>query len=184
MTAPFEPIGAEPRWRIAYRLLTETEVGGIVTYDALAEAMGLDPASERALAQLAVRRALREYEKQDLHTAEAVRNVGYRVVDTNGHLMLARRHSRKAGTQHKLGKSKVENVDLSGAEPEVRKAFEVIAHAFAQQQQINRRILEKQARQDRALSLVAQRTERTDEELAQMRKRIEDVENRLSSRAS
>lgn len=165
--SPFKSIGAEPRWRILYRLLTDTPMGGVLTYGAMGEALDLDPIRGRGAMNAAIRRAAIEHEEQDKRAIEVVRDEGYRVVDVDGHLRLARAHGRKAGNQLGLAHSKVVNVDLTGVDPEVRKGFEVVARGFAEQMEINRRLSARQRRMERALDAVSQR-------LTSVESRLED----------
>lgn len=176
--SPFEPLGDEPRWKVLYRLLKGTPVGGIVTYQAMADALGLDPVRHRSAMITAMRRAAEEHEEKDKRAIEGVRNEGYRVVDVNGQLRLAHTHGRRAGAQLEMAYSKATNVDLSDADPEVRKAFEVVARGFAEQMEINRRLAGRQRRTEKALDAVMERGERTEEEIAELKRRLGELEER------
>lgn len=176
--SPFKAIGDEPRWRTLYALLRDTPTGSLVTHEQMADALGLDPVHDRAAMSTAMRRAAQEHEEVDKRAVEAVRNEGYRVVDVTGQLRLAKVHGRKAGTQLELAYSKATNVDLSDVDPEVRKGFELLARGFAEQMEINRRLVSRQRRTEKALDLVHQRTERTAEEIAQLQTRLAALEER------
>lgn len=173
MMSPFQPAGERARWRIVYDLLVKTETGGTVTYEQLGEALDLDPESDRHLIQMAVRRAAAEHEVLGGRALDVVINKGYRIVHVPEHLMLARRHQRKAGKALARGRSKVDHVDLSGVDAETRQAFEVVAQAFALQADFNRRLdlrqkkLEKQVRAVKA---------ETSDEVAELRERLERLE--------
>lgn len=179
--SPFKPIGSEPRWRTLYELLRQTATGAVLTYEQMGEALNLDPVRQRPAIASAMRRAAEEHEEQDKRAIEVVRDEGYRVVDVDGHLRLARVHNKRAGVQLELAYSKVTNVDLSDVDPEVRKAFDVVAHGFGQQMEINRRMSARQCRTERALDAVATRSERSEEEITEMRERLAALESRLGA---
>ena len=176
----FQPIGKDARWRIIYGLLLETPVDGVITYAQMGDAIGLDPDKDRHAIQMAMRRAASEHEQLDKRAVDAVPNVGYRVVEAPEHLGLARRHQRKAGRSLARGQSKAVNVDLSGVEPEVRRALEVTAQAFALQMDFNRRFAVRQSRLEKAVREITetQSADRrhTDAEVAQLRARVEKLE--------
>ena len=167
----FQPVGKDARWRIIYGLLLETPVDGVVTYAQMGDAIGLDPDKDRHAIQ---------HEQLDKRAVDAVPNVGYRVVEAPEHLGLARRHQRKAGRSLARGQSKAVNVDLSGVEPEVRRALEVTAQAFALQMDFNRRFAVRQSRLEKAVREITetQSADRrhTDDEVARLRERVEKLE--------
>ncbi|BBC66956.1 hypothetical protein MMRN_38520 [Mycobacterium marinum] len=115
--SPFEPAGAVARWRVLYDLLGERTVGDVLTYDTMAEALELDPVKDRHTIQVAMRRAAKELEQEDKHALEPVQNVGYRIVEPEEHLKLARQHQRRSSRALVRGHSKVVNVDLSSVDP-------------------------------------------------------------------
>lgn len=174
--SPFKPAGDEARWRVIYRLLCDVPTGEVLTYEAMAEELELDPVRHRAVLAAAMRRAAREHEEVDRRAIESVHNEGYRVVDVNGQFRLAKAHNKRAGHQLEMAYSKATNVDLTNVDPEVRKAFEAVARGFLEQMEINRRLTARQQRADKALTAVSVRTERTEEELAELRARLERLE--------
>lgn len=182
--SPFQPEGDRARWRVLYDLLCEAKVGEIVTYQEMAEALGLDPKADRSKVQLAMRRAAAELETQDQRAVDVVANAGYRIVEPEAQLNLAKRHQRKAGKSLKRGHSKVVHVDFNGMEPDVRKAFEVVAGAFAAQIDFNRRLSVRQENLEAAVEAVTKQSEvqqqRTDEELTALRERLRRLEERTS----
>jgi hypothetical protein len=179
--SPFEPIGDQARWRLAYDLIRAAATDDVVTYGELGEALGLHPKRNRHAIQMAMRRAAEELETQDKRAVDAVPNKGYRIVPAGENLMLARRHGKKAGKSLARGRSKAVNVDMSQIEdPVTRRALEVTAQAFALQMDFNRRFA---VRQERLEKVVAEITEaqsedrqRSAEEVAQLRERIERLE--------
>ncbi|MFL3869241.1 hypothetical protein LT966_21820 [Streptomyces griseobrunneus] len=173
---PFEPIGAEARWRTVYKLLTRQNVGDTVTYQQLADALDLHPKRDRTTIQAAVRRASQDFEERDKHALTAVANVGYRVVEAHEHLGLARKQQRKAGRALANGHSKVINVDFTGMDPEVRKAFEVTGRAFSLQMDFNRRFDVRQKRLESVVQETSQRTDRNEAEIAELKERLARLE--------
>ncbi|OBH07932.1 hypothetical protein [Mycobacterium sp. E1747] len=178
--SPFEPKGETARWRILYRLLSQTEVDDILTYEDMASALELDPEVDRHTIQVAMRRAASELEKVEKHAVEAVKNVGYRVVEPEEHLRLAKQQQRRSSKALVRGHSKVTNVDLSGVDPEVRQAFQVVASAFAMQMEFNRRTDIRQKKLEDALESVREQSTRTDEEVSELRRRLEKLEKESS----
>lgn len=178
--SPFEPAGETARWRILYDLLSGRTVGDVLNYEVMAEALDLDPIEDRHTIQLAMRRASKELELENKHAVEAVQNVGYRIVEPEEHLRLARGQQRRSSRALARGHSKVVNVDLSNVDPEVRNAFQVVASAFAMQMEFNRRTDVRQKKLEDALNAVREKSTRTDEEVAELRARLDRLERDTS----
>jgi len=174
--SPFVPAGDQARWRTVYELLTKAAVDDTITYEELGEALDLDPADGRHAIQMAVRRAAREHEVKDNRALDAVPNVGYRIVRVPEHLDLAQRHQRKSGKSLERARSKVDHVDLSGVDGETRRAFEVVAQAFALQADFNRRLDIRQKKLEQQVSAATSAQEHTAEEVAELRTRLERLE--------
>jgi alkylated DNA nucleotide flippase Atl1 len=178
--SPFKPIGERARWRIVYDLLCKTPTGDVLTYEAIGEALGLDSESERHVIQMAVRRAAKEHEEADKRAIEVVPNKGYRVVEAPEHLRLARGHHKRASKSLVRGQSKVVHVDLGALEPDTRRAFEVVAAAFAAQIEFNKRFDLRQKRLEKAFEDIAARTDkteqRTEQEIAELKARLARLE--------
>lgn len=179
--SPFGPAGDRARWRTLYERLQKVNVGDVLTYEAMGALLQLDPVADRHAMQMAMRRAARELEEVDKHAVDSVLNVGYRVVETADHVMLAKRHQRKAGKSLVRSHSKVVNVDLRDTSPELRHVIEVGAAAIAAQLNFNRRMDLRQSNLERAVQAVANKTDRTDEELAELRERLARLEQRRTS---
>lgn len=185
--SPFRPVGDRARWRIIYDLLSKRGVGDVLTYDEMAAALELDPKKDRMTIQLAMRRAAKELESVDKHAVDVIPNEGYRIVEPTEQVGLAKRHQRKANRSLVRGQSKVVNVDFNLIDPETRKAFEVMAGAFAAQIDFNRRMDVRQRNLERAVEAVTHQTEaqaqRTDEEIAELRGRLHRLEEKTSESA-
>jgi hypothetical protein len=174
--SPFQPKGVTARWRLIYQELRSVDIGDVVTYERLGEVLELDPEGDRHRIQMAVRRAAEQYLKDDKRALDSVPNEGYQVVDASGHLQLARRHQSKSSKELVRGHAKSVNVDLSGVAPEVKHALEVVARGFAVQMDFNRRFDVRQKRLEEALATVNERTGRSEAEIAELRARLERLE--------
>lgn len=174
--SPFEPVGEQARWRIIYDMLEHVPADGTLTYEEMGDELDVDPVEERHIIQMAMRRAAKELETTHGHAVDAVPNVGYRVVHAEEHLGLARRHQKKSSKSLVRGQSKVVNVDLTGVDPEVRKAFQVMAAAFSMQLEFNRRTDVRQKRLEESLEAISQRSDKTEEELAALKARLDKLD--------
>lgn len=178
----FEPLGEEARWRIIYALVQTKDVDTIVTYAEMGEALDLHPKDDRHTIQMAMRRAALESEREDKRALEVVRNQGYRIVRAEEHLRLARGQQTRAGRALVRGQSKVENVDLNGMDPTVRKAFDIMATAFSMQADMMRRLSGRQADLEKAVTQIRKQGEergtRTEAEVAELRARLELLETK------
>lgn len=176
----FEPVGERARWRIVYDELRKRAIGDVMTYDELGELLDLDPLKERAKIRSAWTRAAEEFLRVDKHATVAIPNVGYRIVEPQGHLSLAHRDQRRSTRALGRGRSKVVNVDFNGMEPGVRRGFEVTAALFAAQMDYNRRTDTRQENIEKAMASLQQTTSEDREEL---RARLARLEEKLSESA-
>lgn len=176
MVNQFEPTGSRARWRVVYDLLCETDTGEVLTYERIAEALGLDPVADRQTMRGAIHRAAKEHQQHDKRSVESVTNEGYRVVRPEEHLDLAHRHQQRARTQIDKGRSSAENTDLNSLPPEMRAIFESVIHAFAVQQDQIRRLDIKSRNLQQAVDEVDQKQERTDADMASMEERLRRLE--------
>jgi hypothetical protein len=154
------PIAEVARWRIIYDMLQPLAVGEVLTYETMAERLGLDPASDRQSIQMAARRALRELLEVDHRAADAVKNVGYRIAKPVEHIDLARQRNRRAGRQIAVGHSVATKVNLDGMDPQSVSALAAIARGFAMQAEINRRLAARQEQHEEMLGMLMERVER------------------------
>lgn len=173
----FEPVGDVARWKVIYGLLRAADVDGVVPYEEMGEALGLDPVKDRHTLQMATRRAAQELETVDKHAVNSVRNVGYRVVRPDEHVVLARGQQRRSSRALARGHSKVVNVDLSGMTPEVRQLTEATMRAFALQMDFNKRFDARQKRLEDVVTSMSERTAATSEELDELKRRLARLED-------
>ena len=180
MTSNFEPVGERARWLDLYDLLKATETNGVVTYEAMAEALDLDPVKDRASIRTALYRAAKEHEEIDKRAIKAIPNQGYRIVQPQEQLGLARGHQKRSTRALVRGHSKAVNVDMSQIEPEARKAFEVVAGVIAMQMDFNRRAEAKLTAHDKAIRSLVEAKDRTESEREEFRARLEKLEAGLN----
>lgn len=173
----FEALGQEARWRAIYALLKPMSVGDILTYERMGEALELDAENDRNKIRIALHRAAREYEQVDKHAIEVVPNTGYRVVEPAEHLKLAQRRQKRSTRQLKRGHDHVVHVDFNGMDPEVRKGFEVTAHALSMVMDFNRRFDVRQKRLETVVSGEQVRTDRNEAEIAALKERLARLEH-------
>ena len=178
---PFQPIGEQARWRTIYRMLRQVPVNGILTYQQLGDALGLHPDNDRSTIQSAFRRASWEHEQADNRSTDAIPGTGYRIVEVPENLGLARRQQKRSSRALVRGHSKAIHVDLNGAEPQVRRALEIIGQGFALQMDFNHRFDVRQGRLEQAISEITDTQvldrKRTDEEIADLRDRLRRMED-------
>lgn len=174
--AAFAPHGDRARWRDIYDLLCAARVDDVVTYEQMAHALGLDAVADRHRIQMAVRRAAQEHETVDKRAVDSVPNVGYRIVRAPEHVLLARRQQTRSSRALARGHSKAVNVDLSGVDAATRHALDTVARAFALQMDFNRRFDVRQRRLEEVLTTVQQSAQRSEEEIAELRSRLERLE--------
>lgn len=186
----FEAVGAVARWRVIYDLVRPLAPESVVTHEEMADALGLDAAEQKELIRGAARRAFQELEREDHRAVQAVRGIGYRVVQPEAHLALARQHQRKSLRSLNRGRSKVVNVDLSGVDPEVRAAFDTMAQAFSLQNEFIRRLDVRQKKLSQALAHVAAKQAhaadeqaRTADEVAELKARMDRLMSQLPDRS-
>lgn len=176
---PFESVGEKARWKLLYAKLCAMDVGATLTYEIMGDLLDLDPRLDRQTIRAALRRAADEFLEKNSRALDAVRGVGYEIVQPRDQLRLARWHGVKAGNQMHMANRLSSFVDFNGMDPEVKKGFEVVALGFSQQMEVN----SQQDRRNRdmvaALETASIKIERTDEEVSELQKRLADLEAKL-----
>jgi len=174
--SPFTPAGDKARWRYLYDLLVKTDTGGTVTYETMAETLDLDPQRDRHVLQMAMRRAAKEHLEHDQRSVASVPNVGYRIVETERKLDLAKLYQGKAQRSVRQGRAHVEHADLSDVDEATRALFEAMAWKFAQQDEVIHRLDVRQKRHERQLQAAVSAQKQTEGQLADLRARLEKLE--------
>jgi hypothetical protein len=175
----FEPKGDEARWKIIYPILQGAAIDEVVTYDELGEALSLDPVADRVLIQGVMCVASRKLLRNEDRAVENVRNKGYRIVRPAEQFSLAQKAQKKAKRTLKHGHDLVVHVNYNGMESEDRRRIETGAQLIAAQLAFNRRVDLRLRDHDKALNAIANRQDRTDDESAALRDRVERLERLL-----
>lgn len=172
----FEALGPDGRalWRTAYDLLKVVPISDVLEYSVLEAALGRD----RSGVQTHMRRAATELLRVDNRAIVAVPNVGYRVVEPERHLDIAKGKQQRSSRQLQRGRAVVTHVDMTALEPTVRKAFEVAATAFSMQIDFNRRIDIRQKRIEEQVAKMTPKVERTAEEVEELKRRLAALEEK------
>jgi alkylated DNA nucleotide flippase Atl1 len=175
-TVAFEPIGEVSRREAVVNLFEEIPHDTVVTYDEIGTALDV---SDRAIIQTAVGAAKREIERRYSKALIAVPNSGYRVVRPAEQLTLARSHQQRSAKQLKLSKSKLDHVDLSQLTPAENAMFVLAREAIAHVMDYMRKNDIRAARLEQTVETVKQESVKTTEEIAELNRRLADLENRL-----
>lgn len=165
MIEAFKPIGERARWRIIYDLFREAEYGDTITYEQMAESLGLAPRRDRHTIQMAARRAGIELEKVDRRAVDSQRGVGYRVVQPAEVVGLGRKRNTKAGNQIVRGGQVTNAVDLNLVDGPTKDAIMALARGFAVQADINRSVLARQKKHDGLIDLLMRRVDQLENKL-------------------
>lgn len=177
--SPFEPIGEQARWRTLVDVFAKVDRGDVVTIEALAEELGLDPVRDRRAIQAAVNQSQKTLSREHDRSLVAVRGVGYRVALPDEHVDLAGRQQRKGRRALQRAQTHVDHVDLSSLSDEGRQIVYAAARALAWQQQQIKRLDLRQKDLERVLAGVTTRQERTEAEhgarIAELEKKIAEL---------
>jgi hypothetical protein len=176
---PFEPIGEQARWRTLVDLFAKVDRGAVVTFEDLAEELGLDSVQDRRAIQAAVNQAQKTLSREHDRSLTSVRGVGYRVALPDEHVDLAGRQQRKGRRALQRAQVHVDHVDLSALSDEGRQIVYAAARALAWQQQQIKRLDLRQKDLERVLAGVTTRQERTEAEhgarISELEKRIQEL---------
>jgi hypothetical protein len=176
----FQPIGERSRRNVVIDRLGSEEPGSVVGYDELQDLLGVpDRVTVQAVVNLAKRGLLRECNK----ALEAVRGVGYRVILPNEHLGQAVIHQRKARRQVGKSYAVATFVDLAALTEGEAAALTLAATSLATQLTYMKRNDLRSQRLEDAVTRLETDQGRSDDELADLRDRLERLEARASQEA-
>lgn len=171
----FVPLGEMSRRDLVLKQLSVADYDEIVSYESLAAILdGVD----RTIVQVAVNAAKPVLEKEHRKAVVAVPNTGYRVVQPGEHIGLAVAHQKKSRRSLKRSHSKVTHVELSKLTEGERTAVTLAATSLALQIDYIRRNDLRVARQEKALEAVTSVSDRTAEEVAELRSRLDRLERK------
>jgi hypothetical protein len=172
VTAAFQPLGARSRRDMALELLAGVDYDGILPYEEIEAALEVG----RETGQQAVGAAKPELERLHNKAVVAIPNVGYRVVRPNEHMALAVVHQRKSVRALKRSLSKVNHVDAAQLTDGERAAVTLAATGIAMQLDYIRRNDIRAKRHEAMIAANAQKSERTADEVAEIKARLARLE--------
>jgi hypothetical protein len=153
MTDLFQPVGEKPQWQMIYDGLTGLDIGDVITYERLADLLGVD---DFRLHRGAWTKAANRWGSEHKRAFAPVRNVGYRVVNATEHELLARGHHRKSKRSLTRGRRMLETADRSLLSEEDRHRFDQLEQTISRHSDLIRRLDARQGRTEMALSQAAQ----------------------------
>lgn len=171
----FEPLGAEPEWKLIYNRLRSMQVDEVITYPELDDLLGRDFLGARN----PFYRAKLELERNDSKTMANVPGEGYRVAHPTEHERLAKGHVRRSHRQLRKAKSQVDSADRSGLDHEARRRLDALSVHLGDVnrvvKQLNRRTsLNEERLAEIRKSMQADRRE-TQEDLASLSEKVDRV---------
>jgi hypothetical protein len=147
---PFTPKGEVAQWRIIYRILQSADVGEVIGYDRLAEALDVDPKADRYRIQNAARQAGKHLLQQDDRAIEAVPDEGYRVVPAARQIALAGGQIERATAALDKGRELTTHIRSDELSRQEAQIVQTMALGFAQvaewARQIGRRVEDHEGR--------------------------------------
>lgn len=172
---PFEALGDKSRRALLVDLVADIDEDVVIPYEDIAAAIEVDE-DDRATCQGAVNAAKRSIEKTHSKALVAVPNVGYRVVRASEHLGLAQSHQSRGRRQLTRAKSKVVHVDMSKLTEGERAAVSLAATSLGLQMDYMRRNDLRSSRLEAAVTTVMETTERSEQEISELRERLSRLE--------
>jgi alkylated DNA nucleotide flippase Atl1 len=145
----FETVGEKPRWELIYDSLAGLDVGDVVTYEQLAEAIGQD-------------------------SFEPFRSSWYKV-DAIEHADIAKAHHRRSKRQLRKGSAALRNADRSRLSDEEKTRFDQMQQTINRHSDLIRRLDARQARTEKAVELATKKHDVTDARIAA----LEEALNRI-----
>lgn len=180
----FDPKGDEARWKAIFPLFERAAEDDVVTYDELAEALGMDANHDRMAIQGIVGQLRRKLLVKTDKAFVSVRNKGYRVVKAGEHFDLAQVEQKKARKRLKRTHELVVYTDRNGMDSSQRIRLDLAERLVAAQINFNRRTDLRLKNLEKANEAAAAHFERSDEETAALRERVERLETLLEGKAS
>lgn len=129
---PFKPKGDTARWRTIHDLFLRTPVGETLEYQAVAEALDLDPDTDRARIQNAARQAREKLLTQHQRAVEVIPDIGYKIVPAVQQIPLAGKQVERASNALDRGRELTSNVRLDELSEGERRVVHSMTMAFSQ----------------------------------------------------
>lgn len=172
------------RARTVYdQLMTGVGVGELISYQAVADALELDPVTDRTLIQQAARQAGKWLLEEQQRAIDVVPGVGYRVVEASEHLTLARRHQRKSQRSLRRGRANLDHVRRDELDDFQLRMVDTAVVQTQLQLEMYSRFRRDQKRLEKGLAVQADRSERTEEQVRALHERIARLEAGLDQGA-
>lgn len=170
--SPFVPKGEVAEWRLVYDEMKSLNVGDVLTYERLSELLERDfqDGSRGPYFQ-----ALQVLERDDHRSFDVVRGKGYRMVEALEHARLAQAHHRKARRSLVRSMSKAKSADRSGMSAEDRARFDSLELNLGRQQDMIRRLEDRQVATERALRAASSHSAQRDAGLEERLARLESL---------
>lgn len=184
MSKDFEPKGDEPRWKAIWPLFENAAEDDVVTYDELADALGVDAKHDRVAIQGVVGQLRRKLLVKTEKAFVPVANKGYRIVKAGEHFDLAQVEQKKARRRLKRTHDLVVYTDRNGMDPTHRGKLDLAERLVAAQINFNRRTDLRLKNLEKASEAATSHFERSDEEAAALRERVERLERLLGEKSS
>ncbi len=167
MTAPFQPVGARPKWEIVKDELDSLDVGDVITYDRLSVLLDCEFQTNRG----PLYKAANEWGSERKRALRPVTNVGYRVVDAFEHEAISKQYQKRSRRSLSRSRRVVENADRSRLTDEQRTKFDTIELNLGRLEEVQRRMVRRITRVESATTAAQQETAKNSERV----QRLEDT---------
>lgn len=160
MRDPFKPKGAVAQWRMIFDYMKDREVGELVTYDQLTEALDRDFRHDRG----PFYRARREMEAERKRTLVVVTGKGYQVANVQEHEREVIKHHQKGRRQLRRSKVLVESADRRLMSHAERQRFDSLQLQISQHERAIGHLARRQKATEDVLAVVQTNQDRLRED--------------------
>ncbi len=166
--------GEAPRWKILYDAMVNLSPDEIITYQQMADLLGLGPETPRtrSLVHAAARRATQELETQAGLVFILIRGEGYQRAQPASVITLAGKHQERALAEIESGASKIATIDLMSVDSTTAALARATGMAFARQAAAMRSMDVRQRRLATALNALGTQVDDNAHRLAQLESRV------------
>lgn len=177
--APFQPRGTRPEWRVIFEdVLAGCDFGDLITFDQLDEALGRDFRSSRG----PLYRAAEELLATRNRTLASVPGKGYRVAQPNEHADLAQKDHLFGRRRISRALRKATHVDKAKLTADERAAVERLELGYRRHEAMLRRLSDKVARQEAAITAHSAELDHTVDQLGEIREQVARLQQALEQR--